>query len=205
MSNDRLHADVRRLIEQNGAMGVNQLSKALDIPLSTMQKYMDKDQSYFKKNNVRKWVMPEESANADMSVVSSNYSNVIDSQLMSMQALINTLMSQFRATVSLIDANKGTSQAVAGIMPDVHKSMIESDKRIKNTYDVFKKYINVCPEEYRDLIKNLDLYRLTIEMGTIKLNEVFNPEITALFLEKSVDLSHDVIMMLKEYQKEMKL
>jgi hypothetical protein len=205
MSNERLHADVLRLIEENGAMGVNQLSKALDVPLSTMQKYLDKDQDYFKKNNARKWVLPEMSAVSDMSVVSSNYSNVIDSQLTSMQALIDTLMSQFRATVSLIDANKGTLPPVAGIAPDIHKSMIESDKRIKSAYEVFKKFLGVVPEEYKNLIKNVDLHRLTIELGTIKLNEQFNPEITALFLEKSVDLSDDVLRILKEYQKEVKL
>ena len=186
-------------------MGVNQLSKELNIPLSTMQKYLDKDQTYFKKNNARKWVLPEMSANEDMSVVSSNYSNVIDSQLLSMQALIETLMSQFRATLSLIDANKGVSTSVAGIAPNIHPDILKLDKNAKDMQTVFSKYVVKCPEEYRELIKNLDLYRLMIEKGSIYMNGSFNVEITSLFLEKTVDLSNEVIEVLKNYQKEAKL
>jgi hypothetical protein len=205
MSNGRYHEDIRNLLEQNGAMGVNQLSKELNVPLSTLQKYLDKDQNYFKKNHARKWVLPEMSADEDMSVVTTNYSNVIDSQIMSMQALIETLMSQFRATLSLIDANKGASRSVAGILPNIDPILIKLDKKIKDIYVIFRKYVKVCPEEYQNLIKNVDLYQLTSDKGTEFLNGSFIGEITELFLEKSVDLSNDTVKILQEYQKEAKL
>ena len=54
MSYESLHSDIKGLIEINGPMGVNQLAKALNIPLSSMQHYMDKKQTYFKKNQARK-------------------------------------------------------------------------------------------------------------------------------------------------------
>lgn len=205
MSNDRFHADIRRLLEQNGAMGVNQLSKALNVPLSTMQKYLDKDQDYFKKNHSRKWVLPEKSASEDMSLVSANYANVISSQLVSMQALIDTLMSQFRATLSLMDANKGTSPAVAGISPDINPQILQLDKKAKDMQTVFKRYVVKSPEEYQELLKGLDLYRLMIEKGTIWMNSEFSTEITSLFLEQTVDLSDDIVEILKNYQKEAKV
>lgn len=201
MSNDRFYPDIKRLLEQNGAMGVNQLSKELNVPLSTLQKYLDKDQNYFKKNHARKWVLPEVAVNNEMSVVSENYANIVDSQLMSMNALIDTLMSQFRATVTIIEANKPNSTSVAGIAPDIHPQLLKMDKSIKEMYVVFKKYLSKVPEEYRDLIKNVDLHRLSIEMGSKFINSNFNGEISALFLERSVDLSDEVLGALKEYQK----
>jgi hypothetical protein len=199
--NEQLNSDIRRLIEANGAMGVNQLAKALNMPLSTMQKYLDKQQTYFKKNHARKWVLPEMSVSADMSHVSESYGSIIDSQLSSMNVLIETLMSQFRATVTLLESNKGNAPSVAAPVLDVHPQMAKADKNIKDTYIVFKKYVGKCPEEYRDLLKNVDLYRLSLEMGSIYLNGVFNDEITDLFLERGYVLSEEVISVLKTYQK----
>lgn len=202
MANEELFAQVKRLLEQNGAMGVNQLSKVLDIPLSTMQKYLDKDQNYFKKNSARKWVLPDMAANDDMSVASSNMPSIIDSQLMGMNALIETLMSQFRATVTLIEANKPRSTPVAGTSSNLSPELLKLDIKVKELYVVFKKYVNVCPEEYQDLIKNVDLYRLIIEKGLDYLNEGFNTELTSLFLEKDDTLSDEVLKVLESHQKE---
>lgn len=202
MANEELFAQVKRLLEQNGAMGVNQLSKVLDIPLSTMQKYLDKDQNYFKKNSSRKWVLPDMAANDDMSVASSNMPSIIESQLMGMNALIETLMSQFRATVTLIEANKPRSLPVAGTSSNLSPELLKLDIKVKELYVVFKKYVNVCPEEYQDLIKNVDLYRLIIEKGLDYLNEGFNTELTSLFLEKDDTLSDEVLKVLESHQKE---
>jgi ACT domain-containing protein len=199
---DTTHAEIKALLEKHGAMGVNQLAKELDIPLSTMQKYLDKDQTYFKKNQARKWVLPETSVNTDLNVVSSNYANVIDSQLMSMNALIETLMSQFRATITLIETNKPRNAPVAGIAPNIDPQVLKLDKTIKDNYALFKKYVKVVPEEYQDLIKNLDLARLTAERGTLHVKGEFGKEIAALMLEKITELSHDTLVVLEEYQKE---
>lgn len=199
MSNDRYYADIRRLIEKNGPMGVNQLSKELGVPLSTMQKYMDKDQTYFKKNSARKWVLPEDSVKEDMSITSNNFSNLIESQLMSMQALIDTLMAQFRATVTLLETNKPQYTPVA---EKLHPRLVKMNENLKHTENVFKQYTPVVPEEYRELIANVDLHELAVKYGSDYLNGNFNTEISALFLEKSTELSEDVIEILKEHQKE---
>lgn len=201
MSNDRFHDEVRRLIEQNGAMGVNQLSKALDVPLSTMQKYMDKDQNYFKKNHARKWELPEMSANSDIATVAGNYTNVIESQLMSMQALIDTLMASFRATVSLIDANKGLSPVSTGkptyTDPDVAK-MYEDIKLLTGS---LKKKMSDIPEEYQDLLSSTNWVSLTLQMGRTYVTNNLNPEIVELILGNTDKLSDEVLKMLEEYQK----
>lgn len=195
-----IKSDIARLIEINGAMGVNQLAKELNIPLSTLQKYLDKDQNYFKKNYTRKWELPDMSANTDMAAVADKYSNVIESQLMTMNALIETLMAQFRATVSLIDANKGSSPPVAGKVPDIDARVLKTDKTIKDMYALFKKYIPVCPKEYQDLLKNLDLTRLTLELGNNYMFNEFNTAITPLFTEQETELSDDMLDLLSEYQ-----
>lgn len=183
-------------------MGVNQLVKEMDVPLSTLQKYLDKQQTYFKKNHARKWVLPEMSAINDMADVSNNYSNIIDAQIMSMDALFNTLSSQFKATMTLIETQKPTTPPVAGNSGNVDPYMVEKDKSVKETYALFKKYLPVCPEEYQDIIKNVDLYKLMMELGTIQVNKEIMPELTSLFIEESTELSDNVVDILSEYQKE---
>ncbi len=201
MSNDRFYDDIKRLLEANGAMGVNQLSKELNVQLSTMQQYLDKRQTYFKKNHARKWILPENAAIADNADVTNNFADIIDSQLQSMNVLMKTIMSQFQATITLIEANKPRLSSVAALAPDIDPQMLKSDKKVKDTQAVFKKYVGKCPEEYRDLLKNVDLYRLSIEMGSKYLGEGFNTEITSLFLQQSDELSEEVLNILKTYQK----
>lgn len=204
MSKEELQSKIYDLIERNGPMGVNKLAEALMIPTSTMQKYLDKDQSYFKKNHARKWVLPETAAMSEMSAVASNYSNIIDSQLKGIDALLDTLMSQFRATITLIESQKTTIHPVAGFNSDIDPYLIETDKKLKDLYKVFKQYVGKCPEEYQSLIKNVDLAHLVIDNGTNYLNGTFNTELTSLFLEQTDKLSDEVLETLKNYQKEAK-
>lgn len=201
MSNDQLHADVKVLLEKNGAMGVNQLSKELDIPLSTMQKYMDKDQTYFKKNSARKWVLPEVSAVSDMSSVSSNYSNIIDSQLMSMNALIDTLMAQFRATVTLIEANRPLMRPVTGKATNKYPIMDKVDNFVKSMEKAIKEYKNKIPEEYQELMLNLDIASMVINMGLDYISSKDCADITGLLLGDTETLTENSLKIIERHQK----
>ena len=204
MSNDRYHADIRALLEREGALGVNALSKALNIPLSTMQKHLH-SQTYFKMTQSRKWDLPERVVTNSIQSSLNNFDDVIESQLSGITSLSEMLFTQIKSTITLLSAQKPTLPSVAGTSPDIHPDILKLDKNAKDMNIVFSKYVGKCPEEYRDLIKNVDLYRLIIEKGTLYLNGQFNAEITSLFLERTVDLSDETLQTLKEYQKEVKL
>jgi hypothetical protein len=201
VSNPTLQSDIKVLIEKNGPMGVNQLAKELDIPLSTMQKYLDKQQSYFKKNFARKWVLPEQAANEHQSVVSENYTNIINSQLLSMQALIDTLMSQFRATITLIETNKPNERAVAGKTHNMHPSMQKMSDYIDNMSKAIKAYISNVPEEYRDLIKNLDIAEMIVNEGVNYVMGEKSGDLTGLLLGEHTELTDETLKVLERYQK----
>lgn len=56
----KYHDPIFKLIsEREEALGVNEIAKGTELPLSTIQKYLSTQQSYFRKNEDRKWDLPE--------------------------------------------------------------------------------------------------------------------------------------------------
>lgn len=200
---DLYHAQIKGLIQKHGALGVNTLSKELDAPLSTIQRYMHK-QSYFKMNSKRKWDLPDNIAASDTKESVNNFDTVIDSQLTGLTTLSDLLIAQVKSTITLLTTQRPAYTAVAAL-PDkssnIEPIFIEKDKALKEMYAVFKKFIPVVPEEYKDLLKNVDLARLLVEKGTIFFNGDFSVEISDLFMESSNDLSDDTVKLLEEYRK----
>jgi hypothetical protein len=204
MSKGKLHDEILAYLTEHGETGVNVLAKEFDVPLSTMQKYLT-DQTYFKKTEKRKWDLPE-NVNADiksdtMSLMVSSVENallVIKSQLSDLQQSIDTSLIPVSTLKRGID---NLIAPVAGKSDNIHPKIVELDKNVKLMQAVFKKYVGVCPQEYQELIKNIDLYGLIMEMGTKFLNSGFNEDITSLFLEQTTELSSESIELLKEYQK----
>lgn len=200
---DPYHTQIKGLIQKHGALGVNSLSKELEIPLSTIQKYMHK-QDYFRMNSRRKWDLPDNIAATEVKESISNFDSVIDSQLTGLTNLSELLIAQVKSTITLLTTQKPVYTAGAALpakSPDIHPLFIEKDKAIKETYALFKKYIPVVPEEYRDLLKNVDLVQLILERGAIAFNNVCQTEIGELFLESSTKLSDETVNLLEEYQK----
>lgn len=202
MTSDRFHHVVKELLERNGAMGVNQLAKELGVPLSTMQKYLDKDQNYFKKNHSRRWVLPEVSAASDMSTASSNYANIIDSQIRSMDALIETLMSQFKATITLMEAHKPLNRSVADMSPNIDTRLVKIHNDSVKINDIIRKKKDNIPEEYEEMLFNLDYVALVIGVGESYAIKILSTDVYALLAGNGNELPEDTIETLKEYQKE---
>jgi len=205
VSNDKYYDLVLAYITEHGESGVNTLANAFDIPLSTMQKYLER-QSYFKKTERRKWDLPE-NVNADiksdtMVLMVDSVENallLIKSQVTDLQLSLDSSLipiSTLKRGINNITAPAATKSI------DIHPSILQLNENAKITQTVFKKYVGVCPQKYQDLIKNLDLYKLIIEKGTDYLNAGFNADLTALFLEQTTDLAYDTVQLLNQYQKE---
>lgn len=191
------------LLQENGPLGVNALSKALNAPLSSLQQYLHR-QSYFKINEDRKWDLPENVESVVKNTSLQLMTSVVDTNIKLLKSqLEETLLTLSNVTTPLDTLKRGIGNITTPVANkvNIHPVLVKLDTNIKNTYIVFAKYISKVPEEYKELLKNVDLYKLSTEMGTRVVNGEFNADITSLFLERSTELSEDTIELLKEYQK----
>lgn len=201
MAEDRFHAEIKALLEKNGAMGVNAIQKELDVPLSTLQKYLDKQQNYFKKNALRKWVLPEKLVNEHMSVITDNHTDIIENQISSMKMLARTLISQFDSTMILMATNNAKSPSVAGISDKVDPSIEKLTSFVTALQKAIKEYKDNIPDIYKDLILNLDVAKLCAYKGLGYMNDEKSADITGILLGERDTMSEAIITTLKEYQK----
>lgn len=205
MSNDKYYDGILAYITENGETGVNVLAKHLEVPLSTMQRYLEK-QTYFRKTVNRKWDLP---TNVESDIKSNTMTLMVDSVENALK-LVNAQMAEVQLSIqnalmpvsTLRRAVDTLNAPVAGNSANIYPELAELDKKLKTLNEVFKKYVSKVPEEYQELIKGADLPRLVVELGTKFFNSDFNAELTSLFLEQSTELSEDVIELLKEYQRQ---
>jgi len=205
---DKYKDDILKLISEKGPLGVNAIQRELGYPLSTLQKYLHK-QSYFKINDDKKWDLPENHVADIKSNTLSIMTDLIETNIKLIQSQVEEIQQSLHSALSPISTLKrGVSALTLPVadkstnIPNIHPLLFESDKNIQTALMVIKKYVQKVPEKYQDLLKNVDLYKLVIEMGSIYLNSTFNSEIASLLLEKTDELSDDMIQVLKNYQKE---
>jgi len=204
VSNDKYYDALLPYINEHGETGVNVLAKQLDVPLSTLQRYLER-QTYFRKTINRKWDIPN---NVDADIKSNTMTlmvNSVENALMLLDSQLSEIQSNVQNALMPVGTLKraviGLSAPVADKSDEMHPFIVEMDKGIKESYMVFKKYMSKIPEEYQELIKNVDLYRLSVDMGTKFMESDFNVDISSLLLEKTTELSEDTVEILKEYQK----
>lgn len=193
---------IKKLLTDKGPQGVTAIAKVLDAPPSSIQKYLTNQQDYFKLNRSKKWCLPNVTEKEDSVTVANNITNVLNSQVNGINALIDLLVSQLSATTTLISDFKPVVQVSSGKAPTMHPKIAELDKLIKDTQALFDRFVDKVPDMYKELIQNLDLYSLIIKRGVEFIQTGIGPDITALFLQESDTLSEETIEVLKSYQLE---
>lgn len=201
---DKYKDEVEKLIQTNGAMGVNALSKALDIPLSTIQKYMHR-QSYFRMNVQRKWDMPTNVTTKEINEAINNFDNVIESQLSGITSLSEMLITQIKSTITILSAQKPVLTPVAAL-PDksvnIDPRLINVNEEVQKLKDVFKKQKSNIPDEYVDLLNNYDHVGLYLKEGKDYVTNMLQDELFELLTGQTQTLSEEAIQTLKDNQKE---
>ncbi len=203
MSNDRYYDEILAYITENGETGVNALAKLLNVPLTTMQRYLEK-QTYFRKTVNRKWDLPD-NVNADiktntMTLIVESVENtlkLITSQLEELQTIVqvtHTPLNSLKRAVSTINA------PVAGNGTKIRPRLVEINEGMDNVEKAIKGHIKNVPEMYQDLLLNLDVCRLITEMGTLYMKGDFNTELMNVLTAQADTLSEDALELLKEYQ-----
>jgi len=204
MSNDKYYDLILGILTEKGELGVNEIARLAELPLSTVQKYLER-QTYFKKTERRKWDLPQNVTSDIKSETMTLMVASVENALMLVKAQLTETLDSVQNSILPISTLKrgisGLTAPVAAKSVDIDTLFIELDKGVKENYALFKKYISKVPEEYQEMIKNVDLARLTAELGHLYVQGDFGTEISSLMLEKTTDLSDDIVEILKEYQK----
>jgi hypothetical protein len=205
---NKYHDLILTIIGEKGALGVNQLARELNIPVSTMQRYLHK-QTYFRINENKKWDLPEKVAGDIKSTSLLLMAEIVENSVMLLKAQLDELdqsVENIRGPLETLKkgvkvANLSAAGAVADKSDIANEYMLYVDNEIQTLMKATKKYVQVCPEEYQTILLNVDWYHLVLDMGFKYVKEYISPELGDLFLEKTDNLSEDVIESLKEYQK----
>lgn len=203
--NEKYHEMILPIITEGGEMGVNEIAKKINLPVSTVQKYLER-QNYFRKTERRKWDLPHK-------VTSDIKAETLALMVSSVESALQLLRAQFAEMQQSVDntivpLNTLKSGIKTIIVPvadkpiEIDPQLLEADKLIKNLQTVFKKFVGKCPEEYQELIKNVDLGQILVVKGLDYVNDVFSTEISSLFLEQTDKLSDEILDTLETYQKE---
>lgn len=201
-----LHDQIKELIERHGAMGVNAIQKEIGIPLSTLQRYLDTRQNYFKKTNDRKWDLPENVSANYAAAAETNQTQVIESQLTGITATFDMLSAQIKATVMLLETFKvkPQSSSVAGSSNgkpiEVKGSLADLHKLIQLTPKIIRTKIDYIPEEYRDLLKGMNWSDLAADVGKIRFTE-FTDVIADMIVSDIQEVPTNMIEIMEQYQK----
>ncbi|HEY0769776.1 MAG TPA: hypothetical protein VGD31_05535, partial [Sphingobacteriaceae bacterium] len=144
MSNFVHHDRVLELIKEKGPLGVNELAKALSVPVTTLQRQLH-NQSFFKLNNNKKWDLATNVANETVNESLKDFDSVIQSQLDGINALFGMLSSNINSTITLLSSQKALIRPVADTTVNIHPKLKELDKSIKDVGVVFNKYVDKVP------------------------------------------------------------
>lgn len=198
---EQLHEQIKQLLEANGPMGVNAIQKEVGIPLSTLQKYLDYKQTYFKKNAQRKWDLPENVAASEVADTSNHYATVIESQIIGINASFEMLSGQIRSTLALMSAHKPNPLPVASKVKPIDPGLSKYGEEIAVIVNVIKHKKADIPEEYQKLLTNVNWVELAIDRGRIYVRDNISDRIADLVLKSTDTLPEEVYTVLEEYQK----
>lgn len=202
---EKYHKPIFEVISRMGALGVNQIAKETDLPVSTIQAYLTKQQSYFKKNDDRKWDLPE-------NVVSEITDNSLTLSLGVLENAILLIESQLREVVEsftniIIPLNtlkKGLKDKPAPVADTIPKGaspklreLMENVGRLPTIIKTKKS--NLTPEQY-DLLLNTEWLNLILDLGANYFRDEISPSLYELLLGSTAQIPEDILDVLNQYQ-----
>lgn len=201
----KYHDPILTLLKAKGALGVNAIATETGIPLSTVQKYLDKQQTYFKKTAERKWDLPH-NVQADIKTNTLELTvGVIENSILMLQSQLDEVKESLQSTLAPIGTLKrgiaNVATPVASVQPDIDKRLIQLDIDVNDNLELIQKSKNSFESEYKSLILNMDFLGIILNYGLAYVKGPFFTEVSEVMLEKSDFLSEEVIEILKEYQR----
>ncbi len=192
------HNQVLEIIERRGAQGVTELAKLLNVPSTSLQRWLGR-QDFFVQMDNRKWNLPGAAVHGIFDKTETQFYGVLDSQINAVKATSELLFAQLDSVQTMMKAQKPKG-SMAGLNMD--KRFGELQAKIGDLTRSFKGYLPDAPEEFRELIAKMDLVGIALTKGTEYTNEVFIPSITSLLLGKTSLLDKEAVILLEKYQQE---
>jgi hypothetical protein len=202
---DKYKDDILKLITDNGPMGVNALSKATSIPLSTLQKYLHK-QTYFKINEDKKWDLPERVATDIRTNTLELMVNMVETSILLLKSQMEELQHNVDNTLTPIATLKRGLSAQAPVASN-QTGQSTIDPRLSEIMDmkatlisIFKKQKANIPDEYESLLFNFDYVGLVLKEGKQYTQSFLEDGLYNLLSGSTDELSEDTVEILKENQ-----
>lgn len=203
-----MHEDIKALLEKHGPMGVNALQRELKVPLSTIHKYLDKQQNYFIKTESRRWDLPERHVNPIRQLTGTNsgdsVSTIIDSQLVGMQATYELLTQQISTILNLAVSLKPSNNSTPVAKEDngeVSKEWSDLYSQVSRLPGIFKsKKENLTPDQL-ELLLNVKWHSLVLNIGT-KAFAPISDHLADLALGQETEIRDEIADLLVTYLKE---
>ena len=201
MSNDRFYDEILKYITEYGETGVNVLARELNVPLSTMQRYLEK-QTYFRKTVNRKWDIPD---NVEKDIKSNTATLMVESVetvIKLIESQVSELQLQLQAALMPINTLKraviATNPSVATKINPLFETVQED---ANNVYEAIKGNKSNIPEEYLDLILNVDLVRIILKKGADYYKDTFISALSGLILKETDELPDEILELIEHCQK----
>jgi hypothetical protein len=209
---EKYHEPILEVLTTRGALGVNQISQATGIPLSTVHKYLTSQQKYFRKTQDRKWDLPErvtaEIQDDALKVALESLDGSIvlfRKQLEEVQATAENLAVPIRyiqraAEVRFTKAPFTAPKAVAS--PEVHPVLEEVRERAELIAKYIKENIKKIPEEHRQLFLNFDIHSWIAHKGLdYAANSEVTKQLSLLLMGQAITYDKALFAEVREYQR----
>ncbi len=194
-----LHDRIILLLRDKGALGVNELAKLVDVPVSTLQKRLH-TQSYFKQNDDKKWDLPQNVAESQATMTIEDFDVLISAQLTGIQSMYNMLTTQIKSVITLMSAHKPKPTTVAVNEP-IHSEITAIMDEMATLSNIVKKFREAFTKEEFSLLNNADWVSMRCYLGKdIFLNEV-TEEIATHIQTNGDKLSEKTMNHIKDFQK----
>lgn len=203
---EKYHDPILAVIKKNGPMGVNAIAKAIDMPLSSVQKYLDR-QDYFKKTSDRKWDLPENVTENLVTAIETNRLQLIAQSLNTQSLLVGNSVDLFVSSIN--DLLKQISNIIPAL--ESYKAPVANDKTVSPLLLKLQETVSQIPliinknkrklsPDYLELLTGVNWLELVINKGSIYFEENVSTEIAELLTEQREELSDEVVEVISQYK-----
>lgn len=194
-----MHDEIEAFLKENGETGVNAISAGIGKPVSSVQKWLEK-QTYFIKTSSRKWDLPERIiGNFDVKaqdLVIRDTNLAIENAVLVLGSTKAKLDALLTVVERINTVSAATNQRRVAGNSKIEKRISEVEKMQK----ILKSHIDKVPEQYRELLRDLDYVEMTWQLGAKKMDTEINSELTELILGETTELKETTVALFQTYQ-----
>lgn len=202
---DKYKDEILVLIQEKGPLGVNAIQRELNYPLSTLQKYLHR-QSYFRINDDKKWDLPENVMGEVKTTSLTLVANVIENSILLLKSQLEELQLSVDNALSPINTLKrgisAQSPSVAAPSVKNHPLVDKIQSFVASLHESINNQKSNIPEEYRNLLLNVDLMRIMFKKGSDYFDSSFMPVFSGILLKETDVIPDEMLELIEHCQKE---